>query len=228
MEPARADKFFGTERFTVERRLGEGHFGVVYQVLDRQRGTRVALKTLREGNVEALFRLKREFRALADIRHRNLVRYHELLAHGDQWFFTMELVEGVNFLQYVRGEHAAVPAPPDAPTTPASALPPEAGHETASRHAGRLDRIRAALRQAVEGIQALHRAGQIHRDIKPSNVLVTRGGAARPARLRAGHRSEPVRLQAQPLDRRNPGLHVAGARIGAGRVAMRRTGTASA
>ena len=63
----------------------------------------VALKALRDGNVEALFRLKREFRALADLAHTNLVRLHELLAREDQWFFTMELIDGVNFLEYVRG-----------------------------------------------------------------------------------------------------------------------------
>src|SRR5262249_3812167 len=38
------------------------------------------------------------------------------------------------------------------------------------------DRLRSGLRQAVAGIQALHRAGQLHRDIKPANVLVARDG----------------------------------------------------
>ena len=84
----------------------------------------VALKTLRDGNVEALFRLKREFRALADIAHPNLVALHELLAHEDQWFFTMELVEGVNFLQYVRGRaRRCSGAAPDALRPPAGAPP---------------------------------------------------------------------------------------------------------
>ncbi len=176
MPLAREEEFRGTERFAVQRRLGAGAFGVVYQAFDRERGTVVALKTLRESNVEALFRLKREFRALADISHPNLVTLYELLAHGEQWFFTMELVEGVNFLQFVRGELEVAPALPDEPTSPAASqthtLPPE----PASRHPGRPERIRAALRQAVAGIQALHRAGQLHRDIKPSNVLITREG----------------------------------------------------
>ncbi len=175
MPAAKEEEFGGTERFRVERRLGAGAFGVVYQVLDRERNEVVALKTLREGNVEALFRLKREFRALADLAHTNLVRLKELLADGDRWFFTMELVDGVNFLQWIRGE--AVPGPaalPDALTEPAPAAAHAPPPREISRHAARPDRIRAALRQAVTGIDALHRAGQIHRDLKPSNVLISR------------------------------------------------------
>src|SRR4029450_5545262 len=103
MASTREQGFGGAERFQVQRRLGAGGFGVVYQAFDRERNEVVALKALRDDNVEALFRLKREFRALADIAHANLIRLHELLAHDDQWFFTMELIDGVNFLQYVRG-----------------------------------------------------------------------------------------------------------------------------
>ena len=66
------DAFPGTERFSVRRRLGAGAYGVVYEAFDRERETSVALKTLRPGNVEALYCLKREFRALADLSHPNL------------------------------------------------------------------------------------------------------------------------------------------------------------
>jgi serine/threonine protein kinase len=176
MPPAREEEFRGTERFVVQRRLGEGSFGVVYQAMDRESGRPVAVKTLRDGNVEALYRLKREFRALADIVHPNLVRLHELLAHEERWFFTMELIEGVNFLQHVAGQQPAEIVLPDTPTAPSPAAAREAFTPPVSRHSGRPDRIRAALRQAVSGLQALHRAGQLHRDIKPSNVLVTREG----------------------------------------------------
>ena len=36
--------------------------------------------------------------------------------------------------------------------------------------------MRAALRQLVDGLAALHAAGKLHRDVKPTNVLVTREG----------------------------------------------------
>ena len=193
------EDFRGTDRFAVQRRLGAGAFGVVYQAFDRERGTTVALKTLREANVESLYRLKREFRALADIAHPNLVTLHELLAHGDQWFFTMELVDGVDFLDYVRRGLESAPPRPDDPTSPIVREPngipmneaeaggsrsagvekarePGSSRGEASRFVGRADRLRVALKQVVSGIRALHEAGKLHRDIKPSNVLVTREG----------------------------------------------------
>src|ERR1044071_7532317 len=91
-----------TRRFEVIRVLGTGGMGVVYEALDRERQCRVALKTLRTLNPEALLRFKREFRALQDIQHPNLVSLGELLEENGQIFFTMELVLGVDFIEYVR------------------------------------------------------------------------------------------------------------------------------
>jgi len=180
MPVAAEEEFRGTSRFSVRRRLGAGAYGVVYEAFDRERGTTVALKTLRAGNVEALYRLKREFRALADITHPNLATLYEMLTDDDVWFFTMELVEGSNFLQYVRAQDASrgpVPAECLAPTV--SETPADPGAGTPPEHTLRsfdAVRLRNALRQVVSGVAALHEAGKLHRDIKPSNVLVTREG----------------------------------------------------
>jgi serine/threonine protein kinase len=177
------EDFPGTERFSIRRRLGAGAFGVVYEAFDRESESVVALKTLRPGNVDSLYRLKREFRALADIAHPNLAALYELLTDEEHWFFTMELVEGVNFLQHVRARTespspvsagglgstvsepstASIAHPTGAPAVP-SCLPFDAG------------RLRDGLRQVVSGVASLHEAGKLHRDIKPSNVLVTPEG----------------------------------------------------
>lgn len=169
-------------RFTLVRRLGTGGMGVVYEAYDQKRGELVALKTMRRVDPTALVRFKQEFRSLADCTHPNLVNLYELFAVDDRWFFTMELVEGTDFVTHVRSP-AAGPAPrererhrPDAETAggaapgEARARPEEASPEFDEA------RLRDALRQLAEGVEALHRSGKLHRDIKPTNVLVALEG----------------------------------------------------
>src|SRR5262249_42626542 len=96
------------DRFSLIRRLGEGTFGVVYEAEDRAQGGRVALKMLRQPRPDWIHRFKREFRTLRDLSHRNLVALDELFCIGDSWFFTMELLDGIDILNYVRDDTTRV------------------------------------------------------------------------------------------------------------------------
>src|SRR5580700_11012008 len=130
MHSAVGGLFRGTKRFKVEGQLGEGGMGVVHRVRDVQRGEVVALKTISRLDAAAVLRFKREFRALADISHPNVVQLYELFSEEDQWFFTMELVDGCDLLTWVSSS-LTVPAPESAqpyrsvvgaPTTPVNEL----------------------------------------------------------------------------------------------------------
>ncbi len=169
------DEFSGTERYRVVRRLGAGGMGIVYEAFDTVLGRPVALKTLRNLDAAAIYRLKREFRALADVTHPGLATLHELVSAGGQWFIAMELVDGVDFLSWVRPGSAPVEDEDTLPTPLARAAPSSsAGPATAVAAPLDVEKLRAALRRLAEAVCALHAGGRLHRDIKPSNVLVTR------------------------------------------------------
>jgi serine/threonine protein kinase len=186
--------FTGTQRFRPLRSVGSGGMGEVYEAEDRELGTRCALKVLAVADPAFLLRFKQEFRALRDIVHPNLVRLGELHESEKHFFFTMELLQGTDFIRHVRPEaamhapHSATPSslspvrepttaprvsnPPRAPTS----IEPPAGSSGAVVGGFDEHRLRAAFAQLAVGLAALHRAGKVHRDLKPSNVLVEPDG----------------------------------------------------
>ncbi len=160
------------ERFVVRGKLGAGGMGVVYRVFDQAQQREVALKTLKTQSARDLFRFKREFRALCDLAHPNLCALHELHTTGDEWFFTMELIRGVAFIDWVRpssGSDQAYLDGDDAETQPRGIGPRSRTEVLAS--ICNLERLERSLGQLCDGVHALHAAGKLHRDLKPSNVL---------------------------------------------------------
>ncbi|HKU41560.1 MAG TPA: AAA family ATPase, partial [Polyangiales bacterium] len=137
--------------FSLVRMLGQGAHGVVHEAVDTRSGATVALKLLRDQRAGNIVRFKQEFRGLAHLAHENLVQLHELFVDGEEWFFTMELVRGVPFTDYVR---------------------------TGARGSDRcdLEKLQPALIALLGAVQAVHDAGRLHCDLKPSNVLVTPAG----------------------------------------------------
>ena len=107
----------------IRGKLGAGGMGVVYRAWDQVAGREVALKTLRTTGARDLYRFKREFRALCDMAHPGLCTLYELHTTGDEWFFTMELVRGVSFVDWVRPSHDSDrPWSDDSETRPAGRL----------------------------------------------------------------------------------------------------------
>ena len=92
------------DRFEIRRLVGRGGMGFVYEAFDEELRTLCALKTLNALRPERVLLLKNEFRALAGVHHPNLVRPGQLLQAGQRWFFTMELVVGMDPLRWVGGD----------------------------------------------------------------------------------------------------------------------------
>jgi serine/threonine-protein kinase len=141
-------------KYRLERALGRGGFGVVYEASDLRLQRRVAAKVMMGssfGDVTALRRFEREARAAARIDHRHITRVHDYGAIGSGGaYLIMELVAGRTWREELKRSGVIAPA-----------------------------RAAEWFRQLLEGLQFAHQTGVVHRDLKPENVMIleTAGGA---------------------------------------------------
>ncbi|MCA9719390.1 MAG: protein kinase, partial [Myxococcales bacterium] len=120
------DDPFRLGRFTVLGRLGGGGMGVVYVAYDPDLDRKIALKILHSRGEQGHREMLREGRALARLRHPNVVGVYEVGALEERVFVAMEYVEGPNLRAWLRE-----------PRTPAEILARliEAGRGLAAAHA---------------------------------------------------------------------------------------------
>ena len=145
--------------YEIIKELGRGGMGVVYRARNESLGRDVALKTLQSMSPKALQRFKSEFRSIADVAHPNLASLHELLSDGKTWCFSMEILEGVEFLEYVWSGFDTLTSKPAKKTLTESDI------DSTRLSAKRLERLNDAMRQLALGLSALHDAGILHSDI---------------------------------------------------------------
>jgi len=143
--PGRAGSHFG--HYRLQRLLGRGGFGEVYEAEDTVMDRLVALKLMAptySGNSLFRQRLYREARTAGRLHEPHVVPIHHCGEIDGQLFIDMRLIEGTD-LQAVLAR--------DGPLDPVRAV--------------------AIVRQIAAALDAAHAARVIHRDVKPANVLLT-------------------------------------------------------
>jgi len=135
--------------YVLERELGRGGMGVVYQARQTTLNRVVALKMILSGGhagEEELARFRTEAEAIARLQHPNIVQIYEVGDQGGLPFFSLEFCTGGSLDSRLRG-------------TPLAPLEAATLVETLAR-----------------AMQAAHDKGIIHRDLKPANVLLAEDG----------------------------------------------------
>lgn len=132
-------------RYVVQRLLGSGGMGTVYEVIDRLVGESVALKLANSGFEKALDAIRHEVLMARRVTHPNVARIFDLGMDDRTLYMTMELIQGA----------------PLSKTLANGPLPLRS-----------CVRIAAQLSCALG---AAHDAGVLHLDIKPRNVMVVPG-----------------------------------------------------
>lgn len=138
-------------RYRLERLIGKGGMGAVYEASDLRISRRVAVKILGGsmfGNTSALRRFQREARTAGRLQHPNIVTvfdYGVLSTEGA--FLVMELIPGESLGAMLDRVQKL-----DLPTA------------------------KSWFEQILNGVEAAHSEEVIHRDLKPDNILVSESG----------------------------------------------------
>ena len=130
-------------------RLGKGGMGTVWRATQLSTKREIALKLLegrRLTSDKARVRFEREVMLAAQLTHPNIARVYDSGLLSGQYYYVMELVEGVHLDQYVQSHK----------------LDPLA--------------ILCLMHKICHAIEFAHNLGIVHRDLKPSNILVTSDG----------------------------------------------------
>jgi serine/threonine protein kinase/Tfp pilus assembly protein PilF len=138
--------------YHIERKLGGGGMGVVYDAVDTRLGRHVALKFIPDtllNDPKALDRFVLEARAASQLNHPGICTIHDIEYLDGHPFIVMEKLEGMNLKDRLRGERMKV------------------------------DEILDIGIQVADALAACHAKGIIHRDIKPANIFLTQSGQAK-------------------------------------------------
>lgn len=138
--------------YEIRSKLGQGGMGAVYCAYDPSLDREVAVKILPPEfarDRSYIERFEREARALARLRHPNLVHIYSVGEDNNIHYFAMEFIEGETLSEYMR-----------------------------RRGRLDVNEALRITSQILSALHAIHRLGITHRDIKAANIMIDRGGRA--------------------------------------------------
>jgi serine/threonine-protein kinase len=142
-------------KYRINRLIGEGGMGAVYEGENVRINRRVAIKVLHAaftGNTEVMARFEREAQAAGRIGNDHILEVLDLGALGDgDHFIVMEFLDGESLSQRIK----------------------RLGRMTAHQ-------LAPIMRQVLVGLGAAHAAGIVHRDLKPDNIFILKEKAGTP------------------------------------------------
>jgi serine/threonine protein kinase len=140
-------------RYDIERVLGEGAMGVVYEGHDTRLHRKVAIKTILKSALDSSsakeysMRFAREAQAVARLNHPNIVQVFDFAEEGDVAYIVMEMVRGRELKTFFDAKERF-----------------------------ELKEIVHIVGELCEALHFAHEAGIVHRDIKPANVMIDAQG----------------------------------------------------
>jgi len=136
-------------RYQVEKELGKGAMGVVYQGKDPKIGRVVAIKTMalsQEFEADELVEVKERFFREAEtagrLSHPNIVTIYDAGEEHDLCYIAMELLKGKDLIPYTKLDNL---------------LP--------------VDKVVSIVARVADALGYAHKQNIVHRDIKPANIM---------------------------------------------------------
>ncbi|MGB3655337.1 MAG: bifunctional serine/threonine-protein kinase/formylglycine-generating enzyme family protein [Rivularia sp. (in: cyanobacteria)] len=136
-------------KFTIQKVLGGGGFGITYSAVDKNTNNIVAIKTLNPIHQSKVdfeqqqIKFVQEAFRLRQCSHPHIVKVHEVINENGLWGMVMEYVQGEDLAVYINQR-------------------------------GKLSEAEALkyINQVGTALEYIHQQGMLHRDVKPNNIVL--------------------------------------------------------